>query len=368
MQLSDDSQTLLEVNESDMIDGSYQIPSGVTRIGKQAFIHSSGLKKVMFPPAGVTFIGKSAFNQCINLTTIVLPESITSIERAAFLGCTSLQMLTLPPGLTTIDVGVFYNCTSLQSIIIPSGVTVIGISAFEGCASLQAITLPAGVHIIGDRAFSDCSCLQRITLPAGITSIGEQTFSGCSQLEIIMLPAGVTSIASNAFQGCANLNYIIIDSAAEADVTRIIALLPNELKSKVITKSWSDGIMRLQDKQLARLLYTPQTNRIYRFFHLDTQHVSQVEVKNKQGEQIAKVCKQLPEELFCYINVQGVEANLYYQKAKDLVSRLPWPRNDNEFKDYQKHLDDIIKAHIKQAQDFNKAKESKTNSSNCVIS
>ena len=44
----------------------------------------------------VTAIGSNAFFDCVNLTKVVIPDSITSIAGGAFKGCSSLEEITLP--------------------------------------------------------------------------------------------------------------------------------------------------------------------------------------------------------------------------------------------------------------------------------
>src|ERR1035438_9219120 len=44
----------------------------------------------------VTSIGVAAFNDCISLTSVIIPNSVTSIGEAAFGFCTSLAKITIP--------------------------------------------------------------------------------------------------------------------------------------------------------------------------------------------------------------------------------------------------------------------------------
>lgn len=59
------------------------------------------------------FIYKSAFAGCVNLTSIVIPDSVTSIGSYAFEDCTGLTSITIPDSVTFIGYEAFYNCTSL---------------------------------------------------------------------------------------------------------------------------------------------------------------------------------------------------------------------------------------------------------------
>ncbi|STX27909.1 Uncharacterised protein [Legionella beliardensis] len=333
MKLSDDSKTLLKVNENDIIDGSYQIPAGVTTIGFAAFAECRSLKTIVLP-AGIKVIADQAFFGCGGLKTIALPAGIKAIGDWAFSECRSLQTITLPAGIKSIGIGVFDNCSSLQRVALTAGITAITIGAFKGCRSLQTITLPVGIKAIGAGAFSECISLQTIALPAGVKRIGHGIFKGCKKL-----------------------TYIIIDSNDQAELERTAASLREKFKSKVVSKSLYTEVFRIQDKQLARILFSPKTNPIYRFFHVDTRHVTKVNVENEEQQTIKKSRSTLPEEMFCHINIQAADANLYYQKAKVLIEREPWPKTLEELQKYKARLINIVSKCIKQAERFNAAPE-----------
>ena len=85
-------------------------------------------------PEGITSIGKSAFYCCKSLTKVVIPESVTSIEDHAFCNCTVLTRIEIPASVTSIGYRAFYRCESLK-VTIPSSVTSIGYEAFKGCSA-----------------------------------------------------------------------------------------------------------------------------------------------------------------------------------------------------------------------------------------
>ena len=250
------------------LDNNYQVPGGVTSIGKGAFDNCRSLLQIEIP-GSVTRIEDYAFANCSSLTQIEIPSSVTSIENYAFyycesltqikiLGnvrsiayyafnkCTSLTHIEIPESVTSIETMAFYDCDSLTQIEIPSSVTSIESFAFENCDSLTQIDIPGSVTNIEISAFDDCNRLRQIDvdvnnnnyaseggvlfnkdktqiieypegkeganyqIPEGVTSIGNGAFEDCRSLTQIEIPRTVTSIGVSAFYGCRSLTQIEI--------------------------------------------------------------------------------------------------------------------------------------------------------------
>ncbi|ARG98110.1 leucine-rich repeat domain-containing protein [Legionella micdadei] len=306
MQVSSDGQTLIRVSESDIVDGSCQIC------------------------AGITVIGDWAFKNCTNLQTITLPVGVTDIGAYAFAGCVNLKTLTLSVGITAIRTGTFFNCTNLETLNLPAGITAIKLGAFAGCVNLKTLNLPVGVTTIGQEAFGECSSLQRITLPAGVRNIHHSAFLDCNSLALI-----------------------IIASDDETEIARITHLLPEELRSKVISKRLFDDVIHFQEQQLAKLLATPQTNRLYSFFNYTSRCVPTaiLEVKNEQGveEQKEQRCTKLPSDIFLHLNQLASSDNRYYQYAQAAIKRIRFPTTAKELEDYKTSLDKLVTQYIEKA-------------------
>ena len=214
----------------------------VTRIGDNAFEDCANLTSVTLLDS-VTNIGYNAFESCTSLAEITIPVGVTSIGYGAFEFCTSLTNITVaesnpvyssregvlfgqdtlikyPPGrageytipsdVTIIGAVAFRSCASLTSITIPDGVTIIEDDAFAFCAGLSSVTIPGSVTHIGNTAFGYCSALTNIVIPASVSSIGGWTFVLCTRLASITIPASVTSIGSSAFEHCSSLSHVTI--------------------------------------------------------------------------------------------------------------------------------------------------------------
>ena len=79
---------------------------------------------------GVMYIGSEAFEYCVNLKSVIIPNSVKSIEAYAFIGCANLRSVTIPDSVTQIDREAFENCKNLMSVTIPSCVENIYVFAF----------------------------------------------------------------------------------------------------------------------------------------------------------------------------------------------------------------------------------------------
>ena len=79
---------------------------------------------------GVMYIGSEAFEYCVNLKSVIIPNSVKSIEAYAFIGCANLRSVTIPDSVTLIEREAFENCQNLMSVTIPSSVEYIYTLAF----------------------------------------------------------------------------------------------------------------------------------------------------------------------------------------------------------------------------------------------
>ena len=216
--------------------------TGYPPIGREATIPSTinGLP--------VTSIGDSAFDECLNLTSVSIPDSVTNIGDSAFSGCTSLTAITIGSGVASIGTNAFLDCSSMASIVLPNSLSSIGDSAFDGCVSLTNVTIPDSVTNIGNSTFSGCTSLTEITIGRGVAGVGNSAFSRCSNLLAInvdvsnefyrsvngvlfdkgqdvllecpqgfagsyTIPQTVTSIGTNAFASCSLLTTVTIPNS-----------------------------------------------------------------------------------------------------------------------------------------------------------
>lgn len=64
----------------------------------------------------VTEINELTYSGCINLVSVIIPNSITTIDMQTFIDCKSLESINIPASVTHIYNDAFNNCTSLTTI------------------------------------------------------------------------------------------------------------------------------------------------------------------------------------------------------------------------------------------------------------
>ncbi len=147
------------------ISGAVTIPSSiegypVIKIGMNAFGFRYNITSVTVSK-GIKEIGDDAFAGSYNIKTINLPESVVSIGDSAFFE-TGISSISLSRNVTSIGNGAFQNCVKLTSLIIPEGVTKIENNTFYQCTNLASVTIPESVKSIGNNAFYYCNKLSTV--------------------------------------------------------------------------------------------------------------------------------------------------------------------------------------------------------------
>ena len=191
----------------------------------------------------VAGIGDRAFENCTDLRSVSIPNSVKTIERRAFLYCSGLTSIMIPNSVTNIGYDAFAYCSGLSSIkvengnsyydsrnncnaiiekkhnllvsgckntVIPNNVEIIGTRSFQGCSGLTSITIPNSVTSIQTDAFVNCSNLRLITIPNSVVGIGEAAFYGCKSLTSFTIPNTIKTVSSSLLGGCISLTSVTI--------------------------------------------------------------------------------------------------------------------------------------------------------------
>ena len=131
------------------------IPEKLSVIGYRAFGNCKKLETLRFNAVNCKV--EEYMNESTELDIENLKES------SPFYGC-SIKEIFLGEGITSIGAssisyGTFENCSEVESVIIPDTVSKIGTAAFKNCSSLETAVIPDSVTEIADDAFAGCGNL-----------------------------------------------------------------------------------------------------------------------------------------------------------------------------------------------------------------
>ena len=172
-----------------------------------------GTTGVFTIPSSVSVLAYAAFRTCIQLTSIIFPNSITNISPDAFIGSWSLTSLVVDssnPNYSTLN-GVLYNKPlsililyphqGPSTFVVPNSVKSIAYYAFNYCDNLTSITFPNTLDSISSWAFYYCDELTSLNLPASVKLISDYAFYHCTALTSITSQATTTpTIYANTFK------------------------------------------------------------------------------------------------------------------------------------------------------------------------
>ena len=225
------------------------IPDSVTTIGRMSFSYMDNLKEITIPD-GVTSIGAYCFSNTKNMTAIRISSSVTELGTDCFLKCSNLETIEIDPGNTVFEMlgnslinkqknSLYYHLNLDNGTFeVPEGITVIEKDAFEGNTKLECIIIPDTVEEIENCAFRNCANLTSIRLPDKLQIIDSSTFARCKSLKSLTIPEGVIEIQFHALDGCENLEEVVIP-ASVTSINNSAFTGCNKLVCKVVEGSYA---------------------------------------------------------------------------------------------------------------------------------
>lgn len=174
----------------------------------------------------VTKVAPDAFAMNLNITTLVLADTVEEIGQYAFLN-SKLEYLYIGTGVKQISEWAFHNSQYLREIKAAEGNTyfedIEGVLYSEDMkilyynpplikdSQMAVYRIPEGVERIVSYAFSFCK-YRRVELSSTIRTIGKFGFDQSYIREIDL--SNVTKIEDDAFRGCEFLRYIKLPASA----------------------------------------------------------------------------------------------------------------------------------------------------------
>jgi len=104
------------------------------------------------PKGYMKVIGKGAFRGCVNITEMIIPETVERVEAGAFCGAENLQRIVCYA--QEIDEDAFVDCPNLREIILGYGVEVIRGTMVRNSPKLKYIVLPDSLKIIESKTYN----------------------------------------------------------------------------------------------------------------------------------------------------------------------------------------------------------------------
>ena len=239
----------IEVNPYDIIDGvlissngnlllmdektgTLTIPDTVEEIGEGAFSNLSGLKTIIIPST-VKRIAMNAFAYNSTLEQVIMQErekedgtieGVEYIGASAFQDCSNLKTVQMANSVKEIEYQAFYHCEKLQNITLSDNIKVLKYHTFSDCTSLTKIELPKNLEEIEARAFYKCN-LKEITLPKNLEKMENDVFGRNKNLSIIKIAEGNEIFEFDETRG------MLIQKNNELKEKDIVFMTDNALKS-----------------------------------------------------------------------------------------------------------------------------------------
>ncbi len=154
---------------------SYTVTAGGVRINGCDKTVEEIIIPDMIEGVPVTVIDWYAFQNCQNLRSVTLPETVTHISRFAFAHCINLERVNMPSSLYAIEQYAFHDCPKLTEAALPESLRILEERAFSGCTSLQRVNIPVHCERVGEYAFLDCTSLPEMRIDSTNTVYGTKS-------------------------------------------------------------------------------------------------------------------------------------------------------------------------------------------------
>ncbi len=167
------------------------------KIEIQKYIGNS--QKVVIPRSiegkPVEILGKSIFNDCHDVESIIMPDSVVKIGEGAFMSC-GIKNIVIPDSVTEIGDYTFSG-PNLESVKLSKNLKELPGYFLQNCFNLKELFIPEGIKKI-PRKFIYRTNLEELILPNSIVEIDSLALVKC-KFEILKIPQSVKRIGEKAF-------------------------------------------------------------------------------------------------------------------------------------------------------------------------
>ena len=179
---------------------------------------------------------------------IIIPNDVTSIGRYAFYHCDGLKKVTIPGSVKIINEDAFYYCKGLEQVTLLDGVEEIKDSAFRWCSELTKVTIPDSIKWIGRWAFLESRKLAKVTLPKGVR-YGTEAFSDKTSItikgekppkvkeETVFGIQGLTIKRKDSYWG--NPEYLSFKGGKEFHIRDLAGMISHHTIMRPLNDDWS---------------------------------------------------------------------------------------------------------------------------------
>lgn len=221
-----------------------ELPSTLTKIGKDAFFNCRNLEMVVshivhpFVIDDNTFVCRS-WNSDSQQYDYETPSAVLYVplgskaEYEAISGWTKFAKIAEGEPKEVVARGLKFFClpdTKTASVIADEGykeltevdipakvecdgasftVDAIANEAFESCYNISSVTFPSTLRSIGYDAFWNCYSIEELDIPEGCESISSTAFAYCFRLKKVVLPSTLSSIGERAFANASSMVSVI---------------------------------------------------------------------------------------------------------------------------------------------------------------
>jgi hypothetical protein len=167
-------------------------------------------------PEGTLGIGLGAFKDDLNITEVVIPNSVKVIGDFAFMNCKNLKRVEINQNDSRLNIigNEAFSGTGITDIELPDGLNKLGTGAFKYCGELRHIKFSENLNFIPAEVCAVCKKLEHVEIPSNITVIDDGAFSFCNLQNgqdgfCNVIPKDCEFIGDRAFIGNVIMNPII---------------------------------------------------------------------------------------------------------------------------------------------------------------